>query len=142
MAKRKRTTIAQEVEKAAVLLQRLVRLKASDDFGYAQCVTCKKVHHYKALDAGHYHSRRHTRLKCFEENIHPQCKRCNMMMGDPVIHDAYREYMISMYGERRVKALKKLTYMPPPKFNRDDVLAFQKELKERIKEEEYRIGEI
>ena len=39
MAKRKKSTVAQEVEKAAKLLQRLVRLKASDDNGYCQCVT-------------------------------------------------------------------------------------------------------
>ena len=141
MAKRKKTTVAQEVEKAAKLLQRYVRLKGSDENGYCQCVSCGKVDHYKAMDGGHYYSRRHTRLKCFEENCHIQCKRCNMLMSDPQVHDAYRDYMIEMYGERRLKAMKKLTYLPPKKYNRDEVIQFQKELKEKIKEEEYRIGE-
>jgi hypothetical protein len=78
MAKRKKATVAQEVEKAAKLLQRYVRLKASDDNGYCQCVTCGKVDHYKAMQGGHFYSRRHTVFKLFEENIHPQCPACNV----------------------------------------------------------------
>lgn len=140
MAKRKAKTIAQEIEVAAKLLQKLVRMKAADDCGYAQCVSCGKIDHWKAMDGGHYFSRRHTRLKCFEENIHVQCKRCNMLMGDPQVHDAYRDYMIEMYGERRLKAMKKLTYLPPKKYNRDEVIEFQKQLKEQIKEQEKRIN--
>ena len=65
-----------------------------------------------------------------------------MLMGDPRIQDAYRDYLIETYGERRVRAMKKLTYLPPVKFNRDEVKEFQKELKARIKKEEWRIGEI
>ena len=37
---RKKPTIQQEVEKAAVLLQKLVRLKASNKLGFCECVTC------------------------------------------------------------------------------------------------------
>lgn len=142
MAKAKLKTVAKEVDEAAKLLQRLVRLKASDDNGYCSCVSCGRTGHYKGFDGGHYHSRSHSRLKLFEENIHPQCKRCNMLMGDPRIQDAYRNFLIETYGERRVRAMKKLTYLPPVKFNRDEVKEFQKELKARIKTEEWRIGEI
>ncbi|MDA7760515.1 recombination protein NinG [bacterium] len=143
MAKRatkKRKTIAQEVDKAAVLLQKLVRMKAADDNGYAQCVSCGRVDHWKGMDGGHYYSRRHTRLKLFLENLHIQCKRCNMLMGDPQVHDAYRDYMIDMYGERRLRAMKKLTYLPPKKFDRDEVIAFQQDIKRQIKEQEERLG--
>ena len=142
MAKRKLRTVAQEVDMAAKLLQRYVRLKASDDNGYCQCVSCGRVAHYAKMDGGHYYSRRHIRLKCFEENVHPQCKRCNMLMNDPVINDAYKEFMVDMYGERRVKAMKKITYLPRKKFNRDEVIEFQRNLKARIKQEEHRVGEI
>jgi len=143
MAKRatkKRKTIAQEVDKAAVLLQKLVRMKAADDYGYAQCVSCGRVDHWKGMDGGHYYSRRHTRLKLFTENLHIQCKRCNMLMGDPQVHDAYRDYMIDMYGQRRLRAMKKLTYLPPKKFDRDEVIAFQQDIKRQIKEQEERLG--
>jgi len=142
MAKPKKKTIAQEVEDAAKLLQRYVRLKASDDNGYCQCVSCGRIGHYKTMDGGHYYSRRHIRLKCFEENVHPQCKRCNMLMSDPVIHDSYKASMIDMYGERRVRAMKKLTYLPPMKFNRDEVIQFQRVLKEKMAKELYRLGDL
>lgn len=143
MAKRpKRKTIAQELDKAAVLLQKLVRMKAADDHGYAQCVSCGKIEHWKKMDGGHWLSRRHSRTRCLEENIHPQCKRCNMLMGDPQVHEAYRDYMVKMYGERRVRAMKKLTYLPPKKFDRAEVIAFQEEVKKRIKIESIRLGEI
>jgi len=142
MVTRKKLTVAQEVEKAGKLLQRYVRLKASDYNGYCQCVSCGRVAHYATMDGGHYYSRRHIRLKRFEENVHPQCKRCNMLMSDPVIHDSYKAFMIDMYGERRVKAMKKITYLPPKKFDREEVIQFQRELKEKIGQELYRIGDM
>ena len=142
MAKRKKATVAQEVEKAAKLLQRYVRLKASDDNGYCQCVTFGKADHYKAMQGGHFYSRRHTVLKPFEENIHPQCPACNVYgMKTTRTQEAYRIYMEDMYGARRVRAMQKLSWRASPKFNRVEVIEFQRELKEKSKDEEYRIGE-
>lgn len=63
-------------------------------------------------------------------------------MSDPVINDAYKAFMVDMYGERRVKAMKKITYLPPKKFNRDEVIQFQREIKEKIGQELYRIGDM
>ena len=143
MAKRKKATVAQEVEKAAKLLQRYVRLKASDDNGYCQCVTCGKVDHYKAMQGGHFYSRRHTVFKLFEENISPQCAVCNLYgMKTTKIQEAYRIYMEDMYGARRIRAMQRLAWRKPPKFNRQDVLDLQKEYREQIKYHEDRIGEI
>lgn len=142
MAKRKKATVAQEVEKAAKLLQRYVRLKASDDNGYCQCVTCGKVDHYKAMQGGHFIPRTRTILKLYECNIQPQCPYCNhwgMSQSHYVLR--YREWMVDYYGERRVKAMERLAWRTAPKFNREEVIQFQRELKEKIKEEEYRIGE-
>jgi hypothetical protein len=142
MAKRKKATVAQEVEKAAKLLQRYVRLKASDDNGYCQCVTCGKVDHYKAMQGGHFIPRGRTVLKLYEGNIWPQCPHCNcwgMKQAHYVLR--YREWMVDYYGERRVKAMEKLAWRTAPKFNRVEVIEFQRELKEKIKDEEYRIGE-
>ena len=143
MAKRKKSTVAQEVEKAAKLLQRLVRLKASDDNGYCTCVTCGKVDHYKNMQGGHFMPRGRTVFKLFEENIHPQCPHCNcwgMKQAHYVLK--YREYMVDTYGERRIKAMERLAWRASPKFERDDVLQFSRKLKEQIKEEEWRIGEM
>ena len=143
MAKRKKSTVAQEVEKAAKLLQRLVRLKASDENGYCQCVTCGKVDHYKSMQGGHFIPRGRTIFKLWEENIHPQCPSCNLW-GMKQAHYVlrYRQYMVDTYGERRVKAMERLAWRPAKKFNREEVIQFARDLKERIREEEWRIGEI
>jgi len=42
-ATKKKRTVAQEVDDAAKALQKYVRLKAADDNGYCQCVTCGVV---------------------------------------------------------------------------------------------------
>ena len=52
MGKRKPPTIAQEVEKAAKLMQRLVRLKASDDLGYCTMfINIREIFVLKKLSA-------------------------------------------------------------------------------------------
>jgi hypothetical protein len=40
-----------------------------------------------------------------------------------------------------LRAMQKLAWRAAPKFNREDVIQFQRDLKEKIKQEEYRIGE-
>jgi hypothetical protein len=143
MATRKKSTVAQEVEKAAKLLQRYVRLKASNDDGYCQCVTCGKVDHYTAMQGGHFYSRRHTVFKLFEENIHAQCPACNQWgMKTTKIQEAYRIYMEDMYGARRIRAMQRLAWRASPKFDREEVIQFQRELKEKIGQELYRIGDM
>jgi hypothetical protein len=142
MAKRKKKTLAKEIEDAAKLLQRYVRLKASDDNGYAQCVTCGKTDHYKNLQGGHFIPRNRTILKLYEENIHPQCPHCNcwgMKQAHYVLK--YRAWMVDMYGERRVKAMEKLAWRTATKLDRQEVKEFQKEITAKIRQEEYRIGE-
>ena len=143
MAKRKLRTVAQEVEEAAKLLQRLVRLKASDDNGYCACVTCGKIDSYKNMQGGHFMPRGRTVFKLFEENIHPQCPHCNLW-GMKQAHYVlkYRQYMVDNYGEKRIKAMERLAWRASPKFNRDEVIEFQRNLKARIKQEEHRVGEI
>lgn len=143
MGTRKKRTIAQEVDMAAKLLQRYVRLKASDDNGYCECVTCGKVDHYTAMQGGHFYSRRHIVFKLFEENIHVQCPACNQWgMKTTKIQEAYRIYMEDMYGARRIRAMQKLAWRASPKFNRDEVIQFQREIKEKIGQELYRLGDL
>ena len=143
MTARKKSTVAQEVEKAAKLLQRYVRLKRSYDDGYCQCVTCGKVDHYTAMQGGHFYSRRHTVFKLFEENIHVQCPACNQWgMRTTKIQEAYRIYMEDIYGTRRIRAMQRLAWRASPKFNRDEVIQFQREIKEKIGQELYRLGDM
>lgn len=129
MAKPK--TIAKLVDDAAILLQKLVKLKAADENGYCKCVTCGKVEHWKLMDGGHFISRRWTALKLMEENIQPQCKGCNGFLNGNMV--AYTTYMIDTYGREFVDELQVLKH-ETKKHTRSEVLELIAELKAQIKE--------
>lgn len=136
----KKKTIARVVEECAVALQKVVRMKAAiaeDIDGYVTCVSCGVKKHWKELDAGHYFSRGDKSVKLMEENIHPQCKGCNIKMrhGDTKVVSAYRRYMVEMYGEDFLDYLEKLAWAQK-KFDRAEIEALTKELKSQIKEYE------
>jgi hypothetical protein len=50
--------------------------------------------------------------------------------------------MVHAYGENRIKAMERLAWRASPKFDREEVIQFARNLKEQIKEQEWRIGEI
>lgn len=131
MAKKK--TIAQEVDAAAVLLQKLVRLKAADENGYCKCVTCGVSKHYKEMQGGHFISRRYTGTKIIEENVNPQCYGCNGPKAkDGTVTIAYTLYMTDMYGREYVDELQKIKHVPK-KYTRDEIADIKKEFRDRIK---------
>jgi len=135
---KKQKTVAKLREEAAVLLQKLVRMKAADENGLASCVTCGKRQHYKEMDGGHFISRKWTATKLVEENIHPQCKGCNQYASGR--HDDYSLYMVDTYGIEMVRALndKKRELC---KQNRIELEDIKVELKLRIAEQAVRLGE-
>jgi hypothetical protein len=135
---KKQKTVAKLREEAAVLLQKLVRMKAADENGLASCVTCGKRQHYKEMDGGHFISRKWTATKLVEENIHPQCKGCNQYASGR--HDDYSLYMVDTYGIEMVRELndKKRELC---KQNRIELEDIKVELKLRIAEQAVRLGE-
>ena len=84
-----------------------------------------------------------TVFKLFEENVHVQCPACNLW-GMKQVHYVlrYRQYMVDSYGEDRIRAMERLAWRASPKFDREEVIQFARNLKEQIKEQEWRIGEI
>lgn len=64
--------------------------------GTARCVTCGKRDHYKAMQNGHYVSRRKMVLRYDEKNCHVQCPNCNMNLGGNLTK--YKHYLIDRYG--------------------------------------------
>lgn len=124
MAKQK--TIAGLVEEAAVILQRIVRLKAADDSGYARCVTCGAEKMWNEMDGGHFIKRRFTAHKLREENIHPQCKGCNGPRGGNEI--AYTLYMTDTYGREFVDWLQQ-TKNQTRKYSRPEIMEKIEELR-------------
>lgn len=134
---RKPQTTANLKKKAAELLQRYVRMKAADQNGICQCVSCGKRDSWKAMDGGHFISRSYTFHLLREENVHPQCKRCNRFFTG--CHDDYRRYMVEMYGEDFVEWLTD-TKRTITKYTRADLLAIIAELKQDIKDQEIRLA--
>jgi len=141
MAKKKKLkAIGKVKEQAATLLQRLVRLKASDDYGYCSCVSCGTTKHFKEMQGGHYMPRGESSTLLMEENIHPQCFGCNAFgMKYGIAAYQYDQYMIDMYGRAFVKALLMLKGRTW-KWVRADLEDQIKDFKARIKVEEERIG--
>ena len=103
---RKPKTIARLLDDCAVVLQKIVRMKAAvhAKSAYIRCVTCGKVDHWKSMQGGHYISRTWTALKILEENIHPLCVSCNCYRPERIADD-YHLYMVDTYGYEFVQEL-------------------------------------
>ena len=140
MAKRKAKTIAKLVDDAAVLLQKLVRMKAADDNGYCQCVTCGQMNHWKNSQGGHFISRRYTATKLLEENIHPQCYGCNGPRAkDGIVTVEYTNFMTDTYGREVVDYLL-IHKNETKKYARDEIAEVSAEIKEQLKYHEGRLA--
>ena len=129
---KKNKSIAKLVEDVAVLMQKYVRLKAADENGYCQCVTCGKVGHWKELQGGHYIPRGNQSTKILEENIHPQCVHCNHFDKENA-KIAYTRWMDNYYGVEFVRELEILA-TKPRKYYRDEVDEIKQDLLEKIRE--------
>lgn len=141
MAKSKRKTISKLVEEAAVLLQKLVRMKAADDSGYCKCVTCDTVKIWNdGMQGGHFIDRGHMMTKLLEENIHPQCAYCNSKFSNQgIVKARYTIYMQEMYGADFVDEML-ATKGQEKKYYRDEVEKIIRIFKAQIKEQEERLG--
>ena len=141
MAKKKPPTIAQLVEKTAVDLQKLVRLKAADDDGMVSCVTCGVSRKWNdEMHGGHFFERGRTATKLLIENCHPQCAGCNCfkMKTTGGVLD-YRRYMVDMYGEGAVDELEALS-RTIKKWTREEVADIKSDFQAQIKFHKTRIG--
>lgn len=127
--------------KALVLIQRLARISAADDNGYAQCVSCGEQSHYKDMDGGHFYPKGSSSYWALEKkNVHPQCKGCNgfgMKFGTAA--QQYTLWMIDYYGRDFVEEMeaKKRNVR---KIYKAEYLEMIEEFKNEIKFHENRIG--
>lgn len=85
---------------------RYIRLKHADKNGDVKCVTCDTVKHWKEMQAGHFMQGRSNSILFEEENIHPQCPRCNLFEDGNLI--PYTFFMIETYGEEKIHELQRL----------------------------------
>ena len=133
-------TIAQELDAAAVLCQRMVRLKAADDNGYCACVTCGVSKPWQEMQGGHFIERGKKATKIDETNLAPQCPQCNQWgMKNTTTVLAYRSAMIDMYGADYVDDLVKRS-KEPFKPSREWIAEQVQYFKEQIEFHEKRLG--
>lgn len=116
--KKKRKTVSQKLDEVAVLVQKLVRLKAADYTGYCSCVTCGVSRHWSEMQGGHFISRKSTATKIMEENIHPQCAGCNGPKRGNLIQ--YTLFMQDTYGRGFVEELENLKRQTK-KYTREEI---------------------
>jgi len=116
-------------------------MKAADDNGIAQCVTCGKKDHYKNMQGGHFIPRGHTKW-CLEQiNVWTQCPYCNLwgMKSGGTAAQAYTLFMIDQVGQDFVDEMIR-TKSEPVKMYKADYEEILAELKEQIKQQEQRLG--
>lgn len=90
------------------IFSQYIRLKASCKNGYAKCVTCGKVDHWKNHDNGHFISRAYLPTRFEENNCAVQCKFCNRYRNG--MPDEYAKYIMETYGEEEYERLRLLKY--------------------------------
>ncbi len=127
--RKKPKSMAKAVNEAAELLQKLVRLKAADSNGYVQCVTCGVQKPWQEMQGGHFISRVKTAHKLLEENIHPQCGKCNGYLRGNMV--AYTLFMEDMYGREFVEHLLE-TQNQTKKYTKIEIEEIKNELKTQI----------
>lgn len=116
-----------------------VRLKGcpEDSKGFGRCISCGKIDHYKAMDAGHYVRSRHKAVRYDETNVHLQCVHCNRNLNGN--EAAHRIAMVEMYGEDHVKWVESQKGKIV-KFQLYEVEAMTAEFRQKAKDEAFRVG--
>jgi len=153
----KKQTLSTVRNKALMLMQLLRRLQEATDNGYVYCISCGAILHYTQAQGGHYIPRRHRATELEEDNINPQCARCNgFLSGNQIL---YRDNLVKTIGLERVErlenmfrgeqgdegAMDKLTLDDQIKVNTKKTIKDYQEIidycKAEIKKEKARIGE-
>lgn len=138
--KKKLKTIAKLVDEAAVLLQKLVRMKAADSNGMVKSFTSGKVLHWTEAQGSHFIQRNRLATKLLEENVHPQTPGENMydMKTATGVLD-YRRAMVEFYGEPFVYDLEWQSKQTK-KYTRAEVEGIIFDFKRQIQEQEARLA--
>ena len=102
----KKQTLSTVRNKALMLMQLLRRLQEATDNGYVYCISCGAILHYTQAQGGHYIPRRHRATELEEDNINPQCARCNgFLSGNQIL---YRDNLVKTIGLERVERLENM----------------------------------
>ena len=129
--KAKKYTAKELEKKLDKVFSHYIRLRAADDLGYVQCVTCGNRHNWKEVHCGHYMPRTRKAVRFNEMNCQVQCVKCNYRRSGE--HDLFREYLLEKYGKEEVEKLERLAKLG----GSDDAYSLQfkiDEYKEKVKQ--------
>ena len=69
-------------------------MRDADDLGMATCISCGSVKKWREGDAGHFISRGKMSTRYDEQNVHFQCKKCNIFRNG-------EQYLYSLALDRK-----------------------------------------
>jgi len=96
--KKKKTGLRPLVTRLDRAFSRYIRMKAADENGLCECVTCGARKHYKQMHCGHFIKRQHMSVRFDEVNCGAQCVKCNLYNGG--CQDMYATYILKTHGEK------------------------------------------
>lgn len=96
--------------KAWAVYSSYIRQKNANVDGFAECVTCGDLRHWKRQQAGHFVPGRSANILFAENNVHVQCYRCNIILSGN--WDAYFKFMEKEYGLKVIRDLMALKDSP------------------------------
>ena len=124
----KRSTLVKKLDK---IFSIWIRSKDADHAGMVDCFTCGVTKNWKyEIDAGHFQSRGKYATRWNEQNVKPQCKRCNGFRGG----EQYRfaKNLDALYGEGTAEWLE-FESNQSARFTNDELLVKIKHYTELVK---------
>jgi len=124
----KRSTLVKKLDK---IFSIWIRSKDADHAGMVDCFTCGVTKNWKyEIDAGHFQSRGKYETRWNEQNVKPQCKRCNGFRGG----EQYRfaKNLDALYGEGTAEWLE-FESNQSARFTNDELLVKIKHYTELVK---------
>jgi hypothetical protein len=124
----KRSTLVKKLDK---IFSIWVRSKDADHAGMVDCFTCGVTKNWKyEIDAGHFQSRGKYATRWDEQNVKPQCKRCNGFRGG----EQYRfaKNLDTLYGDGTAEWLE-FESNQSARFTNDELLVKIKHYTELVK---------
>lgn len=104
VGRKKRPARAIAKDRAWEQFSMFIRLRDAGPDGYAKCVTCPRVIHWRDGDAGHWITRAKEATLFDERNVSFQCKGCNKWQGGkPLEHE---QAIIRKYGPEAPEQIK------------------------------------
>jgi hypothetical protein len=91
------------VKKADAAFSKYIRLRDSDENGYAACCTCGKVLPWKEMQCGHWIKRGHQSVRFDERNAAAQDAGCNLYRSGAM--DEFAGYILDRWGPEAITDL-------------------------------------